>query len=254
MPSRVTAIGLFVLACSVGTLAIEQPSGGNPEAAKLRNPVPATPESIAGGSTLYRRRCAACHGIDAKGGPPKEDFLKPASNLVDDKFDHGSSDGEIFFVIKNGVPPELVMDGWGERLSDTEIWNIVNYLRDTAKKSGGQTAKTAKDGIYKGEQAERGQAVYQEKCSACHGDDLSGGGFAPALAADAFSAAWTDKRLDTLFTAIKDTMPADRAGSLSPETSADLVAYILKFNGFPPGQEPLPKDSAALHQIVIAKP
>ena len=61
--------------------------------------------------------------------------MSPAANLVDDKYDHGSTDGELFFVIKNGVPPDLVMDGWGERLSDTEIWNIVNLLRDLQKKN-----------------------------------------------------------------------------------------------------------------------
>jgi mono/diheme cytochrome c family protein len=126
--------GLFVLALSTWAHAA-QDNSRDPEVAKLRNPVPVTPESIAAGAAIYKRRCAACHGVDAKGGPPKEDFLKPASNLVDDKFDHGSSDGEVFYVIKNGVPPELVMDGWGERLSDTEIWSVVNYLRDLAKTS-----------------------------------------------------------------------------------------------------------------------
>ena len=135
MPSKVSwalTSGLVVLAFSVATLAVQEPGGGNSEAAKLKNPVPATPESIAAGLTVFRRRCAACHGADAKGGPAKEDYMKAAPNLVDDTYDHGSSDGEMFFVIKNGVPPELVMDGWGERLSDNEIWNIVNYLRSLA--------------------------------------------------------------------------------------------------------------------------
>ncbi len=127
--------GLFVLALSVAAHARQEPAGGNAEAAKVRNPVSATPESIAAGAVTFRRRCAACHGADAKGGPPKEDFLKPGSNLIDDKSDHGSSDGEVFYVIKNGVPPDLIMDGWGERLSDTEIWNVINFLRDLAKKS-----------------------------------------------------------------------------------------------------------------------
>jgi mono/diheme cytochrome c family protein len=108
---------------------------GNPEAAKLKNPVAATQESISAGEAIYKRRCAGCHGLDAKGGPPKEDFLKAAPNLIDDKADHGNSEGEVFYVIKNGVPPELVMDAWGERLSDTDIWNIVNYLRDQANKN-----------------------------------------------------------------------------------------------------------------------
>jgi len=127
--------GLFVLTLSAGVLAGQEGSGGNPEAAKLHNPVAVTPESLAAGETLFKRRCSGCHGADAKGGPPKEDFMKPAPNLLDAKSDHGSTEGEMFFVIKNGVPPELVMDAWGERLSDTEIWTIVGYLRDAAKKA-----------------------------------------------------------------------------------------------------------------------
>ncbi len=118
----------------------------------------------------------------------------------------------------------------------------------------GQTLKTAKDGIYTEEQSKRGQSVYQDKCSACHGDDLSGGGFAPALSADAFLAVWADKRLDALAAVIKDTMPADKPGSLSAEASTDLVAFLLKTNKFPAGQEPLASDPAALQLIVIPKP
>jgi mono/diheme cytochrome c family protein len=133
----VAAGGLFVLMCAAGVaLSGQAPAhgGGNPEAAKLMNPVPASAESIAAGATLFRRRCSGCHGADAKGGPPKEDFLPPGSNLVDETWDHGATDGEIFTIIKNGVPPELVMEAWGERISETDIWNVVNYLRDAGKK------------------------------------------------------------------------------------------------------------------------
>jgi cytochrome c oxidase cbb3-type subunit 3 len=124
------SVAVFVAATVSGARAGQ----GDPEAAKLKNPVAATPETLAAGEALYKRRCSGCHGIDAKGGPPKEDFLKAAPNLVDDKADHGTSDGEVFTVIKNGVPPELVMDAWGERLSDTDIWGIVTYLKDQATK------------------------------------------------------------------------------------------------------------------------
>jgi len=95
--------------------------------------VSATAESIAAGQAIYNRRRAGCHGADAEGGPPKEEFLKPAPNLVDDRWDHGSTDGEIFWVIKNGIPPELVMEGWDDRLSETDMWNVVNFLRNLAK-------------------------------------------------------------------------------------------------------------------------
>jgi mono/diheme cytochrome c family protein len=124
-------VAALVLCSAQGSRAWQ----ANPAAAKIANPVAPTAESIAAGETTYKRRCSGCHGLDAKGGAAKEVFLKPAPNLIDDSYDHGSSDGEMFYVIKNGVPPDLVMDGWGERLSDTEIWNIVNYLRAEAKKS-----------------------------------------------------------------------------------------------------------------------
>ena len=45
-----------------------------------------------------------------------------------------SCTGEMFDVIKNGVPPELNMGAWGDQLKDQDIWNVVNYLRSMAKK------------------------------------------------------------------------------------------------------------------------
>jgi mono/diheme cytochrome c family protein len=133
---RLTVLGTFVLGFVVAVgVPRARATQGNPEAAKLKNPVAASADSIAAGKAIYQRRCSACHGADAKGGPAKEDFLKAAPNLIDDKADHGTSEGEVFSVIKYGVPPDLVMDAWGERLSDTDIWNIVNYLQDLAKKN-----------------------------------------------------------------------------------------------------------------------
>jgi len=105
---------------------------GNPEAAKIRNPVAATPASIAAGKQVYQRYCAGCHGIPGEGGSGS-DIIPPAPDLTDKEWKHGSSDGEIFSVIKNGIPPELNMEPWGDRLRDDDIWNVVNYLRSIAK-------------------------------------------------------------------------------------------------------------------------
>lgn len=52
------------------------------------------------------------------------------ANLIDDVWDHGSSDAEMFKVIKEGVPPKYDMDAWDGRVSDDDIWNVINYLRD----------------------------------------------------------------------------------------------------------------------------
>ena len=106
---------------------------GDPEAAKLKNPVAASPESTAAGKQLYTRYCAVCHGINATGGSGS-DISPPAPDLTDKEWKHGSSDGEIFAVIKNGVPPDLNMEPWGDRIKDPDIWNVVNYLRSIEKK------------------------------------------------------------------------------------------------------------------------
>ena len=106
---------------------------GDPEAAKLKNPVATSPESIAAGKQLYTRYCAVCHGVNATGGSGS-DISPPAPDLTDKEWKHGSSDGEVFTVIKNGVPPDLNMEPWGDRLKDPDIWNVVNYLRSIEKK------------------------------------------------------------------------------------------------------------------------
>jgi cbb3-type cytochrome c oxidase subunit III len=106
---------------------------GNPEAAKIQNPVQPSPESIAAGKQAFTRYCANCHGLNAEGGPGN-DLTPPAPDLTDKEWKHGSTDGEIFNTIKNGVPPELNMGAWGDQLKDQDIWNVVNYIRSMAKK------------------------------------------------------------------------------------------------------------------------
>ena len=99
----------------------------------------ATPESIAAGKKAYDVNCAACHGNMAQGAVKagtiisiiEEQRGKQPPDLTDDQWDHGSSDGEIYAVIKKGVPPTM-MAGWDGRIPDNDIWNIVNYIRSLA--------------------------------------------------------------------------------------------------------------------------
>ena len=130
MPSsRLWITGLVVLLLNLAAGAAGQ---GNREAASVKNPVPATPESIAAGRQLYTRRCASCHAASGEGGPGN-DLIPAAPSLVDAQWDHGSTDGEIFDSIKNGVAPDFNMVPFKDTLKDDEIWNVVNYLRSIAK-------------------------------------------------------------------------------------------------------------------------
>lgn len=101
---------------------------------QLENPQVATPESVAAGEKIYKRYCQLCHGEDGTGSPSREAGFPASSNLVDAEWDHGSTDGDIYTVIQNGVEPEMAMEPWFDRLSETDIWNVVNYLRSLAKK------------------------------------------------------------------------------------------------------------------------
>ena len=128
------SLRVFFMACLPASLAgVVALAQGNADAAKMRNPAAATAESIAAGKQLYTRYCAVCHGTTGQGGSGS-DISAPAPDLTDAEWKLGSTDGEIFFVIKNGVPPDLNMEPWGDRIKDPDIWNLVNFLRSLAKK------------------------------------------------------------------------------------------------------------------------
>jgi mono/diheme cytochrome c family protein len=128
-PHRLLFPLVVALACVSGLILRAQ---GNPDAAKLKNPVASSPESIAAGQQLYARNCASCHGRNGQGGPGN-DLIPAAPSLLGDAWTHGSTDGEIFTNIKVGVAPDFNMVPFKDKLKDDEIWNIVNYIRSIKK-------------------------------------------------------------------------------------------------------------------------
>jgi cytochrome c oxidase cbb3-type subunit 3 len=123
----------FAVAVSAWLTGAAHAAQGNAEAAKIKNPVAADPDSIAAGKALYAKNCAPCHGVNGTGGSGN-DLIGPAPDLTDAEWQHGGTDGEIFTNIKDGIPPDLSMGPWGDRLKDTDIWNVVNFLKSIAKK------------------------------------------------------------------------------------------------------------------------
>jgi len=133
-------VGVFVAAASRGALNAQEhqhPGTGahrHPEAAKIANPVPADARSIAAGQELYQKHCAGCHGETGKGDGTMGEELDPKpADLTDPKRKHGSSDGEVFTVIRDGVKG-TGMKPFGRKMTAHELWDVVNYLRSIGPK------------------------------------------------------------------------------------------------------------------------
>ena len=126
-------VGLGFVLIAIPTLGAQNP-GGSAEGKAMKNPVAATAESISTGQAAYAKNCRFCHGAEAKGDGTMAPKDSHPSNLTDEKWDRGATDGEIFLVVRDGAGPEFKMKGYKGRLADNDIWNIVNYLRSIGPK------------------------------------------------------------------------------------------------------------------------
>ena len=101
------------------------------EARALTSPFPPSPEVQAKGKALYEGKgtCMTCHGQSGAGDGPLATSLSPSPrNFHHHGFWHHRSEGEVFWVIKYGVPG-TAMIGFGDQLTDEEIWTIIQYER-----------------------------------------------------------------------------------------------------------------------------
>jgi mono/diheme cytochrome c family protein len=103
--------------------------------------------------------------------------------------------------------------------------------------------KSTMTGVYTTEQATAGEKIYGNICTGCHNLGSHSG--------QVFAVKWKGRPLSDLYEQINFKMPEDDPGSLSPAESAQLVAYILKANGNPPGTQPLSSDMAELKKLLI---
>jgi len=114
-----------------------------PEALKVVNPVKPTAASLALAKKKYGYDCAMCHGVDGDG---KGDLAIEMKLKMPDYRDPAAlksvTDGEMFYVIKNGNGGEMPSEA--DRLKDDDIWNLVNYIRSIPKNSKPAAAEKTK--------------------------------------------------------------------------------------------------------------
>ncbi len=111
--------------------------------------------------------------------------------------------------------------------------------------------KTVWDGVFSKEQATRGEAAYKAACAECHGNDLLGDGFAPALAGAEFMGNWNDLSVGDLFERIRISMPPSGPSGVTPAAKADIVAHIMSGNKWPTGTVELEPKTDVLKLIKI---
>lgn len=110
-------------------------------------------------------------------------------------------------------------------------------------------ARTVWDGVYTDAQASRATAIFGQSCSNCH--SLTAEGNRRPLSGDSFWESYTQKTVGDLLTYVRTSMPNGvNAGSLPASSYNDLVALILKSNGFPAGATELAPETIAKVQII----
>ena len=114
--------------------------------------------------------------------------------------------------------------------------------------SGAQpgAALTIWNGVYTEAQATRGATAFGQSCAGCHA--LAPEGRAP-LVGDSFWTSFSQKTVGDLLEFVSTYMPNGAPGSLSASANQDIVALILKSNGFPAGNTELGSDASVHARI-----
>ena len=130
----VLAAGAAVMGLALAVTAwaaAEEPWVAPARNARRANPVAADDQSLAAGKTLYAKHCLSCHGEAGKGnGPAAKDLDKSPGDLSKPTM-WEQSDGAIFWKLSTGKKP---MPTFETLTTETERWQIVNYMRTLAPK------------------------------------------------------------------------------------------------------------------------
>jgi len=134
------------------------------------------------------------------------------------------------------------------------MFRVVSVLFLASLAGAALTAQDAKpagptvwDGVFTDAQAERASGMFNQSCARCH--TLSAEGTRP-LSGEKFWEGYTQKTVGDLLTFVKTNMPNGQGGTLPAASYNDLVALILRSNGFPAGKAELTPESVANVQII----
>ena len=111
------------------------PSDQIESARTVTNPLPATPEILQKGKALFEGKafCRACHGSEGKGLGMDLDystFKGPLPrNFTDKMWQQARTDGELFWILRNGSPGTDMASFIPLVLTEEEAWQVLRYVR-----------------------------------------------------------------------------------------------------------------------------
>jgi len=116
-----------------------------PEIRERKNPLPATKENVAAGREHFADHCAICHGNDGSGRNPMNAIFDPPVPDMREQPTQSISDGELFYVIRNGVRFSG-MPAWGSGRpeEDDGNWQLVHFIRHLPSITEGEIAAMEK--------------------------------------------------------------------------------------------------------------
>lgn len=123
------------------------------------------------------------------------------------------------------------------------IFFVVSLAAGLGSAQTGAPRRTVWDGVYSEAQATRGMMAFGQSCAGCHA--LAAEGKAP-LVGDSFWKSFSQKTVGDLLEYVSANMPNGTPGSLSANTYQDIIALLLKSNGFPAGPAELGHDTATV--------
>jgi mono/diheme cytochrome c family protein len=106
---------------------VKQPWKAPTSADAVQNPVKPTSAGLKDAQALYQKNCGICHGPKgASNGAAAGSLPQKPANFTDAKMMQKATDGELFWKMTTGRAP---MPSWQDKLTDTQRWELVNYLR-----------------------------------------------------------------------------------------------------------------------------
>ena len=138
-----------------------------------------------------------------------------------------------------GGPPASDVDGpTGGTTPSTQATVSADHASPASGASAGAST-------FSSAQADRGRDTFRAKCTECH--------YSGEFAEGRFRLRWAGRTAGSLYDTIQQYMPETDPGSLRPEEAVDLLAYILRMNGFEPGDGELAPDRMVLDRISLAR-